>query len=319
MFLGNLRVFTPNPIRTETAFIEERNGVLTVVQTDKRGAPPSKRTTEKRNVRSFGTVRLARQDTIMASEIQGIRAFGSETEFMQVQGEVMRRLAGPTGVMRDVEITWENLRLGGVQGIVLDADGSTIINWFTEFGIAQPTEVDFDLDNAAPAPGAVRRKCTQVTRAMMRASQGAWVEGSTYALALAGDNFWDDLTAHSEVRETYLNTVQAQELRSGLAFETFRYGGVQWINYRSTDDGGTNPTVGVNTDSAKFLPVNAPGVFEMVFSPGEQLDVVNTPGRPIYPLIVPDRDRNMKVDIEVYSYPLPVCTRPGMLQRARRT
>ena len=34
MFLGNLGVFTPNPIRTETAFIEERNGVLTVVQTD---------------------------------------------------------------------------------------------------------------------------------------------------------------------------------------------------------------------------------------------------------------------------------------------
>ena len=34
-------------------------------------------------------------------------------------------------------------------------------------------------------------------------------------------------------------------------------------------------------------------------------------------MIVPDDDRNMFVDIEAYSYPLFICTRPGMLQRAK--
>jgi hypothetical protein len=66
------------------------------------------------------------------------------------------------------------MRLGAVQGIVLDANGSTVIrNWHTEFGISQATEIDFDLDNASPASGAVRKKCNDVMRAMKRAAEGA--------------------------------------------------------------------------------------------------------------------------------------------------
>jgi len=34
--------------------------------------------------------------------------------------------------------------LGAVQGILLDADGDTIFNYFTEFGVAQPTELVFN-------------------------------------------------------------------------------------------------------------------------------------------------------------------------------
>jgi hypothetical protein len=32
-----------------------------------------------------------------------------------------------------------------------------------------------------------------------------------------------------------------------------------------------------------------------------------------------DRDRNEWADVEAYSYPLPVCTMPQALHRARRT
>jgi hypothetical protein len=52
-----------------------------------------------------------------------------------------------------------------------------IRNWFTEFGISQPAEIDFDLDNASPASGAVRKACNGIVRAMIRGSEGAWVEG----------------------------------------------------------------------------------------------------------------------------------------------
>ena len=318
-FLRSRNIFTPKRVRTETVAIESKNGVLSLIQTSERGAPPDNGSGSKRTIRDFRTARIAKADKVTASEIQGIRAFGSETELMQVQAEIADRLNGPAGLMRDVEMTWENMLLGAVQGIVVDADSSVIYNYFTEFGVSQAAEIDFDLDNASPASGAVRKKCNTVVRQMMVAAAGAWVPGQTYVEAICGDAFWDDLTAHSEVRATYLNTQAAADLRNdvGNAYETFTYGGIRWVNYRGTDDGST---VAVGTEKAKFYPVNAPSAFVMAFAPGEFFDVINMPGQDVYALTLPDPSgRNAFVGVEVYSYPLPICTRPAMLQRAKRT
>jgi len=313
--LGQLGIFEPVPISTKSVMIEEREGKLSLIQTSQRGAPLAQRETEKRKARSFPALRIAKGDTIMADELQGVRAFGSENELMAVQAEIARRYGGPTGILRDVELTWENMRLGAVQGIVTDADGSTLFNWFTEFGVSQAAEIDFDLDNGSPASGAVRKNCNAVVRAMQRAAQGAWVPG-TRVIGLCGDNFFDDLTAHPEVRQTYLNTQAAAELRDGNAFGTFNYGGITWTNYRGTDDGST---VAVNTDKAKFFPAGAPGVFQVAWAPAEFMPYVNTLGLPVYGMIVIDKDREAWAKPEVYSYPLFYCTRPTMLQRAKRT
>lgn len=313
--LGELNIFTPNPVRTALVSIESRDGVLGLIQTTNRGAPLDARETEKRDFRDFRTQRIAKGDRIMASELADIRAFGTESEQVQVQGEIARRLMGPAGLQSEIEMTLENMRLGSVQGIVKDADGSTIYDWFTEFGVTQATEIDFDLDNAAPVSGSVRKKCAQVVRQMMKAAKGAWLP-STQIHCLCGDAFWDDLTAHSEVRETYLNTQAAADLRTGTAYETFNYGGITFENYRGTDDG---TTVSIASNEGKFFPVNAPGAFLEVFSPGEQFAHLGQLGQRLYPMIVPDTKRDMYADIEAYSYPLHVCTRPAMLQRARRT
>lgn len=311
-FLGELAIFDPRPVMTEVVAVEQRDNTLALVQTTSRGAPLEQRPKDGRTIRDFRTVRVAKGDRLMASELQGIRAFGSTSELEAVQAEVMRR---NIALRNDVELTHENMRLGAVQGIVTDADGTTIRNYFTEFGITQPTEVDFDLDNASPASGAVRKKCNSIIRAMQKAAKGLWTPG-TRVFALAGDAFFDDLSAHPEVRETFLNWQAAADLRGGNAYQSFPYGGITWVNYRGTDDG---TTVALNTDQAKFFPVGAPGVFQQAMSPGESFDWVNTPGQNIYALQVPDRDRNQYVDLEVYSYPLYICTRPGMLQRAKRT
>jgi hypothetical protein len=242
---------------------------------------------------------------------------------MQVQAELADRINGPTGIMRNFELTWENMGLGAIQGIVTDADGTELYNWYDEFGISQAAEIDFDLDNTSPADGAIRKKCNALIRTMMRAAQGAWINGSTSIYALCGDTFWDQLTGHQEVRETYLNTQQAADLRgNNLPFETFRYGGITWENYRGTDD---NSTVAIGETKAKFFPVNAPGAFIAGYSPGEFFGTVNRPGRDLYArtIIDPDAGGNMEeakwANIEMYSYPIFICTRPGMLQRARNT
>jgi hypothetical protein len=312
-FLGDLKIFEDEPVRTEYFAVEKRDNTLNLVQTTKRGAPPSTRTNDKRDIRYFPTVRIANHDRIMASEVQNIRAFGSESELMQVQDEVMRRMLS---LRNDVALTHENMRLGAVLGVVKDADGSTIIDWFSSsgFNVSQAAEIDFNLD--ATTGAGVRTACDGVVRAMVRAAKGAWINGRSYAMGLCSDSFWDALIANAEVRATYLNQVAAADLRTGTAFQQFRYGGITFVNYQGTDD---NSTVCVPTDKCKFFPVNAPGVFKRALSPGESFDWVNTLGQAEYARVIPDDDRNEYVEIDVRSYPLYVCTKPLMLQRAKLT
>lgn len=312
--LGGMGIFTPNPVRTETVAIESIDGVLSLIKTSMRGSPLEQRDNEKRKLRNFNTVRIAKGDRITASELANIRAFGTTSELQQVQNEIARRLSGPVGLQNQIELTLENMRMGAIQGIVKDADNTTIINWFEEFGVTEAAEINFDLAAASPASGVVRTKCNQVVRAMMKAAKGVWTP-NTRVYGLCGDAFWDDLTAHSEIRQTYLNQQEASQLRDSNVYESFSYGGITFENYRGTDDG---TTVAIGTDKCRFFPCNAPGAFLEVFSPGEQFDHLGQLGERLYPLIVLDKDRQMYADIEAYSYPLHVCTRPSMLQRAKR-
>lgn len=319
-FLMDLNLCVPKPVTNETVYVESRDGVLSLVQTTPRGAPLAQRTSEKRSARPFRTVRIAKGDHMTASEIANVRSFGSETELQMMQNEVMRRLAGPAGLKAEIELTWEHMLLGMVQGIVLDADQSVIYNYYTEFGIAQPDIIYFDLTGAQAAStsvnGALKLKAfiqNNVVRPMLRASKGAMVSGAQI-YALCGDTFYDTITSHGDVARAYGNWSENNPDARGNAFEKFAWGGVTWCNYRGTDD---NSAVAIGTDDVKFFPVNAPGVFINAWSPGEFFDVVNTPGVPLLPLIVPDRDRNAFVDIELYSYPLHICTRPEMLLRGK--
>jgi len=226
----------------------------------------------------------------------------------------------------DVELTWENQMLGAAQGVVMDADGSVIIDWFEEWDIDPPAEINFKLDVATTDVEAI---CRGIIRKMMVASQGAFTIGSR-VIALAGDKFFDMLTNHQTVRETYLNTSQAQTLNRAFGVATqsalqagsyavFDYGGITFINYRGVDDydeaaeKGKKRALGIGPEKVKFLPINAPGVFQEAFAPGESFEFVNTIGRKLYALMIRDEKRNFWVRPEVYSYPLFICTRPEML------
>lgn len=307
--LGSLGIFEPKPIATRDVAVEEKDGALALIETSPIGAPPKSSTNSKRAMRSLKTTRLAKEFTLYAEEVQGIRAFGSETELQTVQAEYMARMAK---LLRDLELTREFHRLGALQGKLLDADGTTVIyDFFDEFGVEEPEAVDFALDSANTR---VRKKCKDVKRLMIRAGKGA-ILPTTQIHALAGDEFYDDLTDHTEVRQTYLNYQAAAELREDNAFESFKYGGIVWHNYRGTDD---NSTVAVDPDEAKFFPVGADGVFEEALAPAEFGPFVNTRGRELYAINILDKDREAWTRGEVYSYPLYLCKRPDLLQKAVR-
>lgn len=307
-FLGSLGIFDPVPSATDLIFVERRNQSLRLIPTSPVGAPPTPRQTGKRDGIPLKIERIATDFTLYAHEVRGVRAENTEDELMPLQTEYARRMGE---IRDDVELTEEFHRLGALQGVLLDADGSTVIyDFFSEFGIALPALINFELGTAGTD---VRQKCKDTIRLMARGAKGAMGTG-TSVHALCGDSFYDDLVSHPNVEKFYLNTGAAPAQKNGGgAFESYEFGSITFHNYRGTDD---NSTVAIASNEAKFFPIGARDVFKVGYAPAEFDPWVNTMGRALYALNVSDRDRGAWQKGELYQYPLYMCQRPEVLQRA---
>ncbi len=317
-------LFVPPPLgqpMNKYAMTEERDDNPVLIRTSPRGAPPhAERTTEgTRKVRPITIPRIAASKRIKPDTLAGIRAFGTLTELMSLE----RKVGELQGLMqRDFALTWEHMRLSCIQGVTKDSDGTTLYNWATEFEQSIPAVVDFDLTAAAPASGILRQRCDVASRAIIRALKG--LGGNNVDLwAFCGDGFWDAFVSHTEVRASYLNWFAAPFLREGTAFSgspgsaysAFPFGGINWVNYRSTDD---TSTVTIPSNYAQIVPANA-GIFQFYYAPAdERFDFINTPGQEAYSWVVLDPQRQMFADVEMYSYPLPICMQPSAIYPIKR-
>lgn len=312
--IGQLKIFENVPVSTTNVLIEEQDGILYLVENRQRGDSPQKNHVSKRKARSLIITHLPVDDRIMADEVQNVREFGSNDQGRAVQNVVTTRL---TTMASSLDATLEHLRMGAIKGTILDADGSTpIYNLFTEFGVAQEAEINFDLDAAAPASGVVRKKCAGVIR-LVATNLGA--VPFTGVHCFCGDAFFDSLIAHKEVRETYLGQQQANELRGGyvsggMSYGIVTYGGITFENYR----GKVGAIDYIEADKAHFFPLGVSGLFKTYFGPANYIETVNTLGLPKYAKVSPDTRFQKWVDIEAQSNPLPICTRPGALLKGRR-
>lgn len=328
--ISAMNLFEDVPIATTAVGVERRANGFELIPTSLRGEPLPEGKRDGRSLRQYETVRIAKGQTLKASEVQNVREFGSESELESAINYVARY---QQKLIREVSATWEFMRLGAVFGKVMSADGQVVIDWFEEWGIERPEVIDFELDTAGTD---VEAKCRDILRKTQDVADERWLPNSGI-VGLAGDKFFDKLTAHKSIRETYLNQDRAQNLNRAFglgekqgfragSYATFEYGGILFINYKGaktfkkTNEEGTvvgKEAFGVRSTRCKFFPVNAPGVFQEAFAPGESFDVVNTLGRPLYSMLIRDEKRNFWVRPEVYSYPLFICTTPELLFEAK--
>ena len=207
--LSSANLFSPRGVRSRTVVIESRDGTLSLIPFSERGSAYEQQVPERRDMRAFVCRQFKKQDVLWASEIQSVRDFGSETATQQVQTAAAHRLRR---LRQDAEATFEYHFLNGIQGIVKDPkDGATVIDYAAEFGITPAAEIDFDLDNASPASGALRKRCQALIESVEE-SLGGLAAGAVQVRAECGSAFFADLVAHKEVRETYLNTAAALDV-----------------------------------------------------------------------------------------------------------
>jgi len=310
-FISSKGIFTETAISTTAVSIEEKNNTLTLIAPSPRGGPGRTQPRTRRTMRMLLVPHFEINDAVMAEEVQGVRAFGSEDATETVMAKVGERMAQAG---QSLEYTQEHTRVGAIKGVITYADGTTL-NLYTEYGIAAPSNIDMNLD-AATADGSVRAACAGIIRTM-----GTNLDGQPFTgvEAICGDQFFDALIKNPEVRATYLQTQAAADLRTGYVdagqtWGSFQFGGILWTNYR----GYVGSTPMVETNMAYLYPTGVPNLFSTVYAPADYIETVNTMGRPRYvkQYTMPN-DKGINLDTQMNA--LNFCTKPLALQRAIMT
>jgi len=294
-------------VRTRTILIEEMSGVLNLLPTMPIGAPGSLGTQGKRRVRSFVIPHIPHDDVVLPEEVQGIRSFGSENEVEALSNLIARKLQN----MRNKHaITLEHLRMGALKGVILDADGSTLYDLYSEFGIS-PKAVNFALTTNTTE---VLLKVLEVKRHIEDNLKGEFMTG---IMCLCSQGFFDALTTHAKVKEAYARWQQGQILFSDNR-TNFSFGGIVFEEYRgqATDAAG-NVRKFVADDEAHFFPLGTAMTFRTYFAPADFNETANTLGLPLYAKQAP-RKFERGTDVHTQSNPLPICLRPEVLVKGTK-
>ena len=312
--IGAMGLFQETGIATTSAAIEMKDGLLTLISPSARGGPGTTLDKNRRTLRNVSVPHFEIMDAIMAEEVQGVRAWGSETDVEMVMSKVAERGAIHS---QSLEATHEYSRIGAIKGTVTYADATTL-DLFDLFDVTQITERDWDLDNASPASGVLRKTCAAVVRQLAGELDGVPFSG---VHAFCGDNFFDDLIAHTEVRASYLQQQEASQLRTGYvdngaggSYGSFTFGGITWENYR----GAVGGTSFINTDKCHIFPVGVPGLFRTYYAPADYVETVNTNGQRLYTKQY-EMPNGKGVHLDTQMNALDICTRPRVLLLGKRT
>lgn len=294
--LGALALFENEGINTTRLSIEKDGATLALVPAADRGAPGLQVGKDRRKMIPFETLHLPQESTIMADEIQNLRAFGAESEVEAVANYVAKRQAKHR---RQLDATMEHLKIGALKGIIMDSDGTTpLVDTFTAFGIAQTTH-DLVLGTNGTK---VRTKCLEILDKIEDQLGGV---SFTSVRGILGRTKFKQFIDHPEVSKHYERYLDGAKNRNDVR-DGFEFGGIIWEQYRGQV--GSVKFVG-DTDGYVF-PEGVPDLFIGRFAPANYMETVGTNGLPYYTKIEP-LSMNKGVKAESQSNPLFLCTRPN--------
>lgn len=293
--IGELGLFTSEGIRTTSLKIEKDGDTLGLVEAKERGAPGSVTTGSKHSMITFGTAHLPVTATILADEVQNVRAFGTEDQTLPLQQVISTRLAK---MAKRIDLTHEYHRIGAIKGQILDSDGTTVlVDLFQAFGLSQQT-VAMALGTEATN---VQEKCLDVLEKIEIGLGDLFFSGGR---VLCGKTFWRKLVTHKSVKEAYARYMDGAQLRGDLR-EEFPFGGLVFERYRGTVAG----TPFIADAEAYAFPVSVDDLFITRFAPADYSAAVNTLGLPFYSSAEP-LPHDKGVSLEAQSNPAHLCTRP---------
>lgn len=303
--LADLGLFAEDGIATTSLAIEKVGLSLSLVPAGQRGQPATPKGNDKRTIIPVQCIHLPQRGSVLADQVQNLRAFGSESELETVQNVVNKRLAK---MRRDLDATIEYQRMGAIKGQVLDSDGATVLlDLFTSFGVAQSTYA-LALSNVNTH---VRVEVLKILDLIATQLGGIPYTG---VRALCSPTFFEALIGNADVLKAFDRWNDGEFLRSDPRYIGFPFAGVVWEQYR----GQVGAIKFVEDNTAYLIPEGVPDLFSTSYAPADYTETVNTIGLPYYAKQEP-MDMGKGIEIETQSNPISVCTRPTAVVKVTAT
>lgn len=302
-FIRSLGLFEGEPISTLVAGFEYEKGTISLVPNTPRGKT-NVQDRDYRQMRYLQVPHLPVDDFIYADELMQKRGFPGQTRSTMAMTELDKRQAKG---FRAIDATIEYHMAGAIRGIILDKDGSTLYNLFTEFGIAAPSAIDIALSNSATEVGSsCRTICNEIEDAVGGLAPTGYI-------GLMGATMFDAFIKHAKVKDAYNYFASQNGMnpnRDDLRYKGFNFQGITWYQYRGTVSGQTF----VPASEGRVFPLGVPGLFKTFYAPANYMETVGTDGLPRYTKLVPAAD-NSFINIKMQSNPLSICTIPEANRR----
>ncbi len=181
--LGSMGLFRFEGVTQRSVIIEQAEGVLNLLPTVPLGGPATVANRNTRSMRSFTVPWIPHDDVITPRDIEGVRGFGVADATDPLATVMERKL---TRMRVKHAQTREYMEVNALRGIVKDGAGSTLYDYFSEFGLTL-LAVDFVLGTAGTQ---VQAKVRQVLRHVETELKGETMSG---VLALVSPEFFDKL------------------------------------------------------------------------------------------------------------------------------
>lgn len=268
--LGDKGLFQEEGISTTSFMIERQGSSIKLLPTAPRGGVREPVALGPRKLIPLHALHIPASWSVLADEVQGIRAYGSETEVEQASTLVQRKLAN---VRASMDLTHENMRVGALKGLVTDADGSTLLDVYDAFGMTQQTQ----FWNIAVAANGDPKASIITLKSMIRAKMGGRSFGRIRVICSLG--FFTALVQNTKMIKAWELWNQGAYLRTDqVNGGDFEFAGVIFEVY----DGGTSAGDFIEDGIAYAYPEGVPGMFQSKFAPADYMETVNTQGLPFY-------------------------------------
>jgi hypothetical protein len=304
--LGQMGLFRFEGVTQRSVVIEQAEDVLNLLPTVPLGGPATVANRDVKSMRSFTLPWIPHDDIITPQDIQGVRGFGVANAADPLATVMERKITRQRAKHAQ---TREYMEINALKGIVKDGAGTTLYNYFTEFGLAQQA-TDFVLGASGTS---IQAKVREVLRKVETELKGETMSG---VLALVSPEFFDKLIGHAKVEEAYkyYSSTGAQPLREDTR-RRFPFAGILFEEY--------NATVTLSTGSTETLipagegiafPMGTMDTFVTYGAPANLIETVNTMGLPIYARQIARPDGSA-IDVKTESSILPVNKRPRLAVR----
>jgi hypothetical protein len=304
--LGQIGLFRFEGVTQRSIVIEQRAGVLSLLPSVPLGAPATVGNRESRAMRSFALPWIPHDDVILPADVQGMPALGL-SDAADPLVEVMNRKL--TLMRRKHAQTREYMEMNALRGIVKDGAGTTLYNYFTEFGLDQ-ISVDFVFGTAGTN---IQGKVRTTLRAIEDNLMG---ETMTTAHALVSSEFFDKLISHPKTEDAYkfFSATGGQPLRQDMR-RAFPFAGILFEEYNGsvTLSNGTSERL-IPTGEGIAFPMGTFDTFTTYGGPANLLETANTIGLPLYARQMMDT-KGRWIDLMTEASILPVNKRPRLAIR----